>query len=808
MQVALAAMAECYNVSKYSRRSIRDLLVRSKRRWVLSTIKFQEELEAEYPVEISRMYNDKIVGKDFRFVINGDGVPEVFTIDESTGAVFAHKKVDREINPLYHIKFDVLDRKTGEKIDTELAFNVAIQDINDNPPKFTSPEITTDVKESITERYLPVALEVRDIDQANTPNSEVTITMLSQTPLEPKINVEQSSGGLARLTLKGCFDYDKANKYKIVVEAKDHGTKPKALSSTAVVNLNIVDSNTHQPRFKERQYKGEAMEMTTNSSVLRVAVEDKDTPNTDAWRAKYFIIAGNEEGIYNLETDPKTNEGILSIIKKKNYERTTLINLQIGVKNIEDIFVCAGARPPADSVNITLKISDTNDPPEFEKVIANVYLKEEEEPGKVLFTPKVKDVDSNIARFVLVDDPANWMTIDGKTGEISATKKMDRESPFVDHENVYKVIIAAIDDGEPPATSTCTVNYHLQDINDNTPRLLNNSTIICGNKNITVMLRADDSDAYPYSGPFSFSLGGDETLKQQWKLEPDFGEEVGLVSLKTLPYRNYSIPLVIMDQQNFAGHETLELTVCECKKNGFCHIKKPLSISFGAAGIRLAIAGLLVFLLLLLTFLCEYGPKKFECVPEDEGNQTLILYNQEGGGSPCTTEPTFFQTPTDNIIVTDGLKQATMKRTETPPCDIEHGKSSVSTMFQSPGMYQQRETPRSHGARSTMRYSTWQTNRTNTYRQGRSSIYQHSLSLRSDQHLENQIDRSLHMVDGNLVDYPVDQPCTYAFEGKDSLCQSLDELSFNNLGDDLQFLDDLGPKFQTLGQLCNQTTKK
>uniref|UniRef100_A0A669ECM9 Cadherin domain-containing protein n=1 Tax=Oreochromis niloticus TaxID=8128 RepID=A0A669ECM9_ORENI len=562
-----------------------DLLVRSKRRWVLSTIELEEEKDID--------------GKDFRFLLSGEGVPDVFTVNENNGVVYAHKKVDREKKPLYHINFDVLDRNTGEKLDRELAFDVEIQDINDNPPRFSLSEVTVDVKENIQAGILPVTLVVTDIDQENTPNSEFDITLVSQTPAVPKIAVQQYEGGLARLVLKGCFDYDVRfieifllKKYKIILQAKDHGTKPKALSSTAVVNLNIVDANTHQPTFKERQYYGKSIEMATSDNILRVAVDDKDTPNTDAWRAKYLIIAGNEEGTYKIETDPETNEGVLSI--SKNYEHTTLVNLQIGVKNVEDLFVCPSL---FDSTSIILHMIDTND-------TDNVYLKEEEEPGKVLFKPKVHDVDSNDTRYVLLDDPADWVAIDKKTGEITSTKKMDRESEFVDDKNVYKVLIAAIDDGKPPATSTYTVKIHLADINDNTPELVNNTAVICGNKVNKVKVRAKDLDADPYSGPFYFSLGDNETL-----------------NLKTLPYLNYSIPLVIIDQQNKAGHDTLEFMVCECEENDVC--KEPPSISFGPADIGALTARLLIFL-------CKYVVLTLQHFCPDKG-----MYNQEGGSSSC-----------------------------------------------------------------------------------------------------------------------------------------------------------------------------
>ncbi|KAM8864391.1 LOW QUALITY PROTEIN: cadherin-like protein 26 [Spinachia spinachia] len=829
--VSLTALVE-------SRRGNQELLKRSKRRWVLSTIELDEEDTGPFPKAISQMHNDKATESEGRYHISGMGVDRepkgVFTIDEDTGVVYVHKAVDREKYSLFEIHFDFLTQKTGTSLDTKLSFNVDVQDINDNAPVFVS-ELTDNVDENAEAGDALIQLKVEDIDESNSPNSMFNVNIVSQSPQEPRMELKTFPGGLSHLTFKGCFDYDKAKKYEVIVEARDHGTP--SLSSTAVVTLNVVDRNSHLPTFREKKYHGEVPESTTKDDILRIAVDDKDTPRTPGWRAIYFFIEGNGEENFQLETDPVTN-GILSVVKGKDFETKSLVHLVIGVKNEEPLFVCrskspTGPTPSPDRANVTIKLINVNEPPFYEKASFPVYQKEEEEPGRVLFTPNIGDSDSDVTkiRHVLLEDPAGWVTIDEKTGKITTTKKMDRESSFVDDNDIYKVVIGAVDTGEPPQTGTCTVLVHLGDINDNVPSPVNNSLIMCGNRVNKVMVPARDPDGNPYSGPFTFSLGSDDkALMEQWKLDPSFGYEGALVSRSTLPFNNYLVPLVIQDQQNSMGRHTVQVVVCDCGGGSVCLSLKPPSSSLGPAGIGLLLVGLLSLLLLLLLFKCQCKGKDFQrmAAVQDEGNQTLIKYNQEGGGVPVhgglwanyrkllkqsiyspfdsspQAEPTVLLTPPNNEAGT----KAQMTQKAAPMAQDVNGYNSAALTTMNSYMTLQSTQRQRDAFGSQRRQSASSTSASNRMirHQGGSSRYNRSVSLLSSQHISDHIDRRL--ADVERIEQLVNRPHRYAYEGQGSRAESLDQLSLVDLGDDLMFLDDLGPKFKTLADVSHQTTEE
>lgn len=87
----------------------------------------------------------------------------------------------------------------------------------------------------------------------------------------------------------------------------------------------------------------------------------------------------------------------------KDYESTSFVTLEVGVKNEEPLWVCKEKSSSVtkdfyDSAVITIKVKDVNDPPVFAQNPVILHLMEEENPGKVLFTPEVTDVDSDVSQ--------------------------------------------------------------------------------------------------------------------------------------------------------------------------------------------------------------------------------------------------------------------------------------------------------------------------------------------------------------------------------------------------------------------------
>lgn len=812
-------------------------LRRSKRRWVLTTIVLEENDPGPFPKYAGDLFNDQAENFSIRYLISGPGVdeaPEVglFQINDFTGQVYVNRPIDREKTPLFVIRFDVSDRETGKILDRSLIFNVEVKDVNDNAPVFDKSTYEVTVNETANLDNPILQVTAIDHDREDSANAVVSYYMVNQIPDIPtmKFSVDPKNGLIRG---KGCLDFEKANLIRLIVGARDGGAEPMA--STTTIIIRVQDSNNNMPVFTVDKYNLTVLEGEVKNDILRLKVQDLDTPQTPAWRAKYKILSGNEKENYELVTDPKTNEGILSIIKPLDFEGTPTKTVVISVENEEPFFSCENGKARTDKKitrnNVTLSISvlDENDAPVFSPAIKVIREKEGLKPGSVLATYNATDPDNvpNKIRYKIGEDPAGWVTIDENTGVLTTTQELDRESPFV-NQTLYKVVVLAIDDGEPPATGSGTVLLYVSDVNDNTPQLVTPYMERCEQQSKSpFVIEATDRDLDPYAGPFIFDVAPDhaKSVKQSWDIKQRSGQSVEISMLQNLAMGNYSIPLEIYDRQGFSSQQVLNVRVCSCPDGENCERLQPASQKMGGGAIGAIIGALLFFLLalcLLMCFLCGSGGKKHHNFPgNDEGSQTLIQYNEEGGSVLSQASPAVLMVNGNgNIDLATKASPALLMLNGNGHIDLAaKDKEAVGRSLSSTFPRVQYQSWEADGAalqgsasKRAGQSQTWaQGNQTMQSQSGtwhQNSKYMKNGSFRS--RYDNVfVERIGEMLNQRLQGFTDDEeissykPRTYAYEGDLEHIDSMDSfISPESM--DFSFLDDFDPKFSALEAICKQ----
>lgn len=635
-------------------------LRRYKRRWVVTTLELQEEDTGPFPKFVGELFNNMSVNMALMYLISGPGVdryPEIglFSIeDHENGKIYVHRPVDRETTPSFTVYFDVVNRLTGEYVDNSLIFNIRITDVNDHAPQFPKNEFNVSVRESHAAGQPVLQLLTVDLDEENTPNSRVLYFLVSQKPLlkESGFEIDRDSG---EIRLLGCLDYETAPRFTLLIRARDCGEPP--LSATATVHISVQEGNNHRPTFIQENYKIQVPEGRVSPDVLRLPVQDEDSPFTSAWRAKFNISNGNEGGHFDISTDPETNEGILNVIKALDYETHPASSLVIAVENEELLVPCEAGelqkprRKAAASAMVLVQVTDANDPPAFHPRSFVVSEVEGARPGTRLgrFNATDPDGSGSQIRYELAHDPASWVTVDERSGAVVTRQRLDRESPHVNN-GVYVIIAHAVDEGHPPQTGTGTLTLLLSDINANAPSLHPRSRYleVCeSSEPEPLLIEAEDGNLEPSSDPFTFELDTTQGhAGDTWKLGENRGRSVELLMLRSLPPGDYSVPLSIGDGQGLSQKQTVHVRVCSCPGGATCAAERlaarpelPVGVLAPLCTVFLALA---VALLLVLRCDCVSGAQRHSCPAlHQEGLQTLIMYNDESraiAGQPCVSQ--------------------------------------------------------------------------------------------------------------------------------------------------------------------------
>lgn len=214
-------------------------------------------------------------------------VDDIFVVDKQNGQLKLDKKLDHETTKWY--QFSVLAQNIhGEhEIMSSVDVSIQVKDANDNKPVFEANPYEAFIVENLPGGAKVIQVKATDADSGL--NGHVSYMLAhTQDPQEIKdlFSIDLETGWLTTL---GELDHERRNKYNIIVIAYDHGDK--VLSSSAIIEMTVMDVNDNPPRFSAEIYKGTVSEDDPPGGVIAI-LSTTDDDSEDMHKEVTMYITG------------------------------------------------------------------------------------------------------------------------------------------------------------------------------------------------------------------------------------------------------------------------------------------------------------------------------------------------------------------------------------------------------------------------------------------------------------------------------------------------------------------------------------
>ncbi|XP_040169861.1 fat-like cadherin-related tumor suppressor homolog isoform X3 [Anopheles arabiensis] len=303
-----------------------------------------------------------------------DSYRDHFRIAPESGIVTLAKPLDREQKALYNLSVSATDLG-HPALSNAATLVVNVQDINDNPPEFTSKHYFASVPEinAIGSEILKVLATSKDTGI----NAEITYSIIGGNE-HRKFGIHNRTGVLS---LADTLDYERAKDYFLTIQAVDGGTPP--LSNLATVNISVTDSNDNHPQFTQNSYSARIREDAQRGDrILQVRANDLDAEENG--RVSYTIERGDRMEQFAIEEDT----GYVAVAGTLDRESISNYVLEVQARD-------HGVPTLTAYVLVNIEISDANDnPPVFTQQNYTAVVQEDKQIGHTLLKFDVTDADT------------------------------------------------------------------------------------------------------------------------------------------------------------------------------------------------------------------------------------------------------------------------------------------------------------------------------------------------------------------------------------------------------------------------------
>ncbi|XP_070819477.1 protocadherin gamma-A6 [Chaetodon trifascialis] len=376
--------------------------------------------------------------------INGNAYPELIL----------KKALDREVQAEHVLKINGIDGGNPVRSGTA-SIHIRVLDANDNVPVFSQRVYKASVPENSAIGTVIAALNATDLDDGIYGEITYSFSHLSD-KMGGVFEINPLSG---EVRVAGSIDYEEAVTHELGVQAKDGGGQ----ASHCKLVIDVIDVNDNEPVIEIKSASANVAEDSKpGTMVALINVYDLDTGNSGRVTCSIsdnvpFNLVSEVKNYYMLVTD-----GILDREFQPEY-------------NITVTATDAGSPPLSGVKVITIVVNDVNDnPPTFTHSQYDASILENQPIGTLVMKVKAEDIDDGSNAKIIYQisrdtnsEVSSFLTINSQTGELFTSRLFDYEQSV--H---FQIKVTGRDGGDPPLSSTCTVNVFIKDQNDNAPVVL------------------------------------------------------------------------------------------------------------------------------------------------------------------------------------------------------------------------------------------------------------------------------------------------------------------------------------------------
>ncbi|XP_062250252.1 protocadherin alpha-3-like [Platichthys flesus] len=270
---------------------------------------------------------------------------EPFDLDRTTGRLTVKGGLDYEEKQVYEIKVLAAD-KGAVSLSTHCNVLVRVEDVNDNHPEIEITSLSSRIPEDAPLGTVVALMGVTDLDSGV--NGQVVCSVPGHLPFDLKPSPDGQSYSLIT---RDSLDKETMHTYEITITAKDLGSP--ALSSTKVIQVDVLDVNDNCPLFTETPYTFYVPENNkAGMSIFAVRATDAD---------------GGENAAVTYSLDRKSPGPTVTSFLNINEANGTILALKSfdfeTVKTFQFHVVASDSGTPSLSSNVAVNvfILDQND---------------------------------------------------------------------------------------------------------------------------------------------------------------------------------------------------------------------------------------------------------------------------------------------------------------------------------------------------------------------------------------------------------------------------------------------------------------